>query len=216
MAPVRRRIRWGVMLGLAVGFVALTARPAPATIAEQRARLPPPAECTDPVAGVWRSHRYDPRYNDWSQFTLEIHRDPEDRTRLVGIIRNHSWSGGPDVEEPPANCTFGMRRWVVSMDAVGSASDDGSIQFGGVGQWRLDERICMGWGGYNLDNFTGVIDPEIQEFQSVNNDGGRSVNEPTVFRRISCFQENTPTEPHPNIRIEPPALYPQDSGCSCL
>ena len=30
--------------------------------------------------------------------------------------------------------------------------------------------------GYNLDNFSGEIDPEIQEFQSLNNDGGRDVD----------------------------------------
>jgi hypothetical protein len=188
---------------------------APATIAEQRARLPPPAECNDPVAGVWRSHRYDPRFSDWSQFTLEIHRVPDDPTRLRGTIRNHSWSGGPEQQEPTAPCTFGMRRWVVSMDAVGTASDDGRVQFQGVGQWRLDEQICLGWGGYNLDHFSGVIDPAIQEFQSVNNDGGRSINEPTVFRRISCFNENSSADPHPNIQVEPPPLFPGQSGCGC-
>ncbi|MEM9188579.1 MAG: hypothetical protein AAGF12_05360 [Myxococcota bacterium] len=213
---MRRARRFAIVTLVVIGGFAVSARPAPATVAEQRARLPPPAECTDPVAGVWRSHRYDPRFHDWSQFTLEIHRDPEVPGRIFGIIRNHSWSGGPELEEPPSNCRFGMRRWVVSMDAEGTASDDGRIQFGGVGQWRLDERICQGWAGYNLDNFTGTIDPAIQEFQSVNNDGGRSVNEPTVFRRISCYQEDTPSEPHPNIRIEPPPMFPETSGCGCL
>ena len=53
--------------------------------------------------------------------------------------------------------------------------------------------------GYNLDNFTGTIDPEIQEFQSVNNDGGISVNEPNVFRRIRCFEGPAPTDD-----VEPP------------
>jgi hypothetical protein len=39
---------------------------------------------------------------------------------------------------------------------------------------------------YRPDHFTGTIDPAIQEFQSVNNDGGRAVNDPMVFRRIAC------------------------------
>jgi hypothetical protein len=41
------------------------------------------------------------------------------------------------------------------------------------------------------------------------------VNEPTVFRRISCFDENDPVQEHPNIRVEPPPMYPEPSGCGC-
>jgi hypothetical protein len=42
---------------------------------------------------------------------------------------------------------------------------------------------------YHPDHFTGTIDPQREEFQSVNNDGGRAVNDPMVFRRIGCVDQ---------------------------
>jgi hypothetical protein len=50
----------------------------------------------------------------------------------------------------------------------------------------LQHRACGHPHGYNPDNFSGEIDPWRAEFQSVNNDGDRAVNEPHVFRRIRC------------------------------
>lgn len=181
---------------------------APATIEEQRARLPPPAECDDPVQGLWKSHQYDPRYGDWTVFTLNIRRAEGSPGGLVGTITNHSWDAGPAQEEPPP-CGRGTQ-WIVSMDARGTASGDGRIAFGGIGGWRLDRVVCeRGPGAYNLDNFTGVIDRELNEFQSVNNDGGRAVNEPTVFRRVSCFE----SPPAPHVNPVPPPFYPKmDTG----
>jgi hypothetical protein len=66
--------------------------------------------------------------------------------------------------------------------------------------------------GYNLDRFSGVIDHEIEEFQSVNNDGGRYVNVPTVFRRVSCDDTK---DIKPRVSVEPPPFYPpkEDRGC---
>jgi hypothetical protein len=178
------------------------------TIAEQRQRLPPPAKCTDPVAGVWRSHTYDEQYGEWNSFTLQIHRDPAEPTRLVGEIHNHSWFG-PSTEVQPGPCA-GALRYEVSMDALGTLSGL-DLEFGGQGAWRLDKVLCGSFdGGYNLDHFTGTIDPAIQEFQSVNNDGGSALNVPTVFRRISCFDD-----PIAHPRVDPPPFLPPSSGCAC-
>lgn len=213
-AGARRRHLWRRLAAATlIATVWLVPRAAPATIEEQRARLPPPAECgDDPVTGVWKSHQYDPRYADWTIFMLHIRRDPEDRSRLVGTITNHSWSGTPQQEEPPP-CGAGGWQWVVSMDARGTVSEDGRIFFGGIGQWRLDQVICdRGPWGYNLDNFTGVIDRERNEFQSVNNDGGRSVNDPTVFRRVACLDGPAPA---PHVRVEPPPFYPDMGRGGC-
>ncbi|MEZ4407613.1 MAG: hypothetical protein R3A52_14210 [Polyangiales bacterium] len=47
----------------------------------------------------------------------------------------------------------------------------------------------------------------------MNNDGGRSINDPTVFRRIRCYEPEV--QPHPVVR--PPAFQPPSRnrwGCS--
>jgi hypothetical protein len=45
----------------------------------------------------------------------------------------------------------------------------------------------------------------------VNNDGGRAINDPTVFRRVRCYEP--PAVPHPVVA--PPAFRPPSrSGCS--
>jgi len=181
------------------------------SVSSQRDRLPPPADCSDDeVVGVWKSHNFNPAYTHWSQFTLHVRRTEGQPDRLEGSISNHSWDGGPDQKEAP-DCDRTSRRYVVSMDAVGTVKD-GFIEFGGVGEWRMDRMICgLPTFGYNLDQFTGTIDQDIQEFQSVNNDGGISVNEPTVFRRVKCFvEEMEPTGP-----VEPPPFQPPKGlGCS--
>jgi hypothetical protein len=185
---------------------------APATIQEQRARLPPPAECDDVVAGVWKSHQFDPRFGDWTIFVLDVHRVSGSDRELEGTIVNHSWDAGPEQQEP-GPCR-GQIEWQVSMDAWGQVDADGRIRFGGVGAWRLDRVLCVrGPGGYNLDQFSGVLDPELNEFQSVNNDGGRAVNDPTVFRRISCHRPDEPR--NPTVVTTPPPFYPRmnEGGC---
>lgn len=183
-----------------------------ATIEEQRARLPPAAECDDEiVAGVWRSHTYDERYSEWNVFTLTIRRVPGQADQLVGTMTNHGWNGTPADAEPPPCARQTGSEWIVGMDARGNAQGN-QIFFGAYGQWRLDDVRCStGPGGYNLDNFTGVIDPAILEFQSVNNDGGRAVNEPHVFRRIRCPPIDSAIAP--SVTTRPPAFYPEGSGC---
>lgn len=186
---------------------------APATIEEQRARLPPPAECADEIiAGTWRSHSFHERYGEWYVFTLEVRRSADDPNRLEGNIQAHFWMGGPEDEEPPPCSEQSNGEWIVSMDGEGHVEGN-DIQFGGVGRWRLDRTVCGSriW-GYNLDVFTGTVDPSILEFQSVDNDGGRAVNEPAVFRRIRCPPMNSAVAPETQSR--PPAFYPSYGGCS--
>ncbi len=107
------------------------------------------------------------------------------------------------------------------MDAVGRVHD-GAVEFRAVGQWRLDALHCGEWdGGYNLDAFTGPLDLERLEFQSVNNDGGSAVDEPTVFRRVTCLP-TSPAEAERAARVvvRPPAFYPPEgegpepTGCA--
>lgn len=209
-SSVRKKIsRTLLKLAAFLLLVLPSIRFAQATITEQRARLPPPARCEDPVEGVWKSHMYRPRWGEWECFYLEIHRVPGEKTALRGTIRNHSWRGTLQ-EQEPGPCK-GRDHWEVSMDAQGTIKGN-KIVFHGIGQWRLDRTFCgRGPWGYNLDNFSGTIDPELLEFQSLNNDGGRAINEPTLFRRIRCF----PPQSQPHIRVEPPPFYPErpSSGC---
>lgn len=213
--PVSRKHRLGQLALAGFVFATMCPRKAPGgTVEEQRARLPPPATCQDPVEGIWKSHDYDPRWGDWTVFTLEVHRVNGSENELEGLIFNDTWYGDQTQSEP-GPCQ-GNLRFKVSMDARGSVVD-GKIMFGGIGQWRMDEVVCGSWdGGYNLDQFTGTIDPEIQEFQSVNNDGGRAVNAPTVFRRVKCFDEGGDDAPF--VEVAPPPFYlPQEerAGCGC-
>jgi hypothetical protein len=204
MARRRRLLLVPVALGL------LVAPAVEATIEEQRERLPPPADCGDVVEGEWRAHRYSQRFRDWRIFTLTIRYQPGSRTDLVGTIRNQAWDGRPDQPEP-GPCGLTPEQWVVSTDARGTILGN-EVVFSGVGQWRL-ERVDCGDGpsGYNLDRFSGTIDPELEEFQSVNNDGGRAVNEPTVFRRIRCF----PPDAQPHIEVAPPPFFPRRTARGC-
>lgn len=187
---------------------------APATIEQQRARLPAPAKCEDPVAGVWRSHAYNEMWEEWNIFTLTVRRIDGSPTLLEGTVTNEAWFG-PDTEENRGRCE-GRLQYLVSMDGKGQVID-GNIAFGGVGEWRLDEVFCGVFdGGYNLDQFSGKIDPDRLEFQSVNNDGGRFVNVPTVFRRIKCLDEGS-DDTDPEVHVAPPPFYPppESGGCSC-
>lgn len=194
---------------MAVAFVLPSL--APATVEEQRQRLPPPATCGDPVEGVWMSHAYYPRYRDWYIFTMEVRRVSAGSPLLTGQILAHSWTGSANESAPPA-CAPGRDRWEVLMPARGRLLPDGTILFGGV-SWRTTAIHCGGGpASYNADQFSGRIDPALQEFQSVDNDGGRSVNEPTVFRRVRCFEP--PPVPHPVVA--PPPFNPptRRGGCA--
>jgi hypothetical protein len=183
-----------------------------ATVEEQRARLPPPASCPDAVEGVWMSHKFDPRFWDWYVFTLRIRRSAPGAQTLVGDIQSHYWDGGPDDPQPPAACRPGMQHQTVFMTAQGIANN-GRIEFWGT-SWRPEQSLCGAApvaGQYNLDHFSGTIDANLQEFQSVNNDGGRSINDPTVFRRIRCLDPG----PAARLTIAPPPFAPPRHAAGC-
>jgi hypothetical protein len=188
------------------------ARGAGATVAEQRARLPPPAECEDEVEGLWRAHQFWDWRSEWYVMTLEIHRVKKGEPALTGTIRSEYWHGEAKDQQPPPCPT--RYHFIVRMPAVGSYQT-GDVAFGGT-SWTLDQAPCGGRPGrYNPDKFTGRIDPKIQEFQSVNNDGGAAVNVATVFRRIQCF--DAPGAAVPTVEVRPPAFRPKTKrgGCGC-
>jgi hypothetical protein len=192
--------------------LAIDVSEAPATVAEQRSRLPPAAECESEVEGKWKALIWD-EDDEWYEFTLEIHHDPDDKTKLTGTITVHSWNGPANEPEPPSKCR-GLN-YIGKMDGSGSFVD-GQVVFGGA-DFHITEEICGRPGLYNEDQFSGKLEPERQEFQSVNNDGGDAVNEPTVFRRIGCFDQPQ-DKPNPaSGDIKPPSFYPKkrrsSGGC---
>lgn len=170
------------------------------SIEEQRARLPPAAEqdagadCSDPAAGVWLGQQYNGRSRTWQRYRLEVRRVAPGSPELVGQVRVHFWAGWYSHSTPVTNCDGGRLSAEVTQNAVGRINGL-SLAFGGT-DWRTTQVFCQPPGqviSYNPDRFTGVIDPSIQEFQSVNNDGGSAVNEPVVFRRIECASAPRPT-----------------------
>ena len=90
----RSRRAW---LVLGVGLVLLPTL-APATIEEQRARLPPAAtNCDDPVAGVWMSHKFEDFQLYWYVFTLRIQRRAD--YTAIGILNASSVYDGQRLPE---------------------------------------------------------------------------------------------------------------------
>jgi hypothetical protein len=120
------------------------------TIEEQRARLPPAAECDDErVAGLWRCQIYEENYVEWSTFTLNITRDPGDPSQLRGTISNHGWDGGPGDAMPPTCDRQSGGEWSVSMDALGTVRNEHEIAFGGIGA-RVAVRPTFGASGLGV------------------------------------------------------------------
>jgi hypothetical protein len=202
-----RRVVAAAVLVVA-GLLTLLPSLAPATITEQRNRLPPPAFCEDEVEGIWRSHSYWEHHGQWYLFTMEVRRVKGEPNRLQGHIVSHYWAGGPRDEEPPV-CAPGGYRQIVRMPGAGNIAN-GMVTFGGT-SWTLEQTFCgPPTANYYPDVFSGRIDPALQEFQSVNNDGGPAVNVPQVFRRIRCLDP----ESQPHVTVTPPAFYlPERGGC---
>ncbi len=197
-----------------VAGVVLFASAAPASIEEQRARLPPPAHCDDPVEGEWRGKKFEVRYGNWFAVTLDVHRTAPRALTLTGRIVARLWyASAQDVEPPP--CARPHRDYTVEMPATGTINGQ-AIAFGSS-SYRLVALHCGTHESYNPDNFSGVIDSAIQEFQSVNNDGGRAVNDPMVFRRVRCFEPGA-VDQHRDLSavIVTPPLMPisRSRGCS--
>lgn len=190
-----------------LGVMTIGVREAPATVEEQRARLPPAAECASPVAGKWKSLNFDLRQRTWYEYILEVHEDPNDPTRLTGMIYVDTWNGPEDSPEPPVPC---QRRFKGQMVGRGSFVN-GDVAFGG-GEFELTDVECGRAPMYNPDQFTGRLEPERQEFQAVNNDGGDAVNEPTVFRRVGCFDNQ---RKDPDGKVAPPPFFPKHHSSGC-
>jgi hypothetical protein len=119
----------------------------------------------------------------------------------------HFWRGSPTDKTPPP-CGFTSVEATVSMpDATGKV-DGQHIEFGAT-HYKWDKIACGRPGIYNPDHYSGTIDPARMEFQSVNNDGGEMVNEPTVFRRVSCSESAGKLA----IGIKPPEYAPKRHAC---
>jgi hypothetical protein len=157
------------------------------SVGEQRAMLPAAARCRDIVAGTWRAHKYNPQDHDWVIFTLRIHRLPDNR--LQGSIVARLWTGYAMDSRPPGRCGGLLHDldYLVRMPAQGSLTNGTHVTFSAI-TYHVERAFCASaYFSYNPDAFSGDIDEERQEFQSVNNDGGRDRNAPYVFRRIGCL-----------------------------
>ncbi|MFO0648907.1 MAG: hypothetical protein U0326_21880 [Polyangiales bacterium] len=96
-----------------------------------------------------------------------------------------------------------MRHWIVDQPAQGTWDDlTKRAQFWGTA-WTVRQVLCERWVRYAPDHFAGTVDREIEEFQAVNNDGRSAVNEPTVFRRISCGELPAPSLAGPTAPSPP-------------
>jgi hypothetical protein len=203
----------GVFVAIAsIALPLVLARPLFATIEEQRARLPPPAVCPDRVEGIWMGQKYAAPYGEWYVYTLRIRRASLGSDALTGDIVARYWTGTANDAHPPACVAGGIDRSVIQ-PAQGLVAN-GRVAFGGT-SWTPLEARCGGPappGTYNTDHFTGLIDAVLQEFQSVNNDGGRAVNDPTVFRRIRCLDAHDGA----HVTVAAPPFVPprRRAGCS--
>lgn len=190
--PTRQRT--ALALGvLVVSSLALWPRDLPASIEDQRARLPPApqaSECTDDVSGVWRAHVYYTRLRDWYRYELRIQRSGD---ALTGSILLRGWTGRPEETEPPV-CRPGLRDAEWSETATGSVSQTPqgtAVRFDGT-SWRVERTHCgSASGDYALDHFAGLIDGQRQEFTSINSytfSSGERFEDPTLFRRVECVR----------------------------
>lgn len=203
------RARLGTLLVLLSAGLVLAPARGRATIEEQRARLPPPASCEDPVAGQWRAHVFYRHVQQWYVFVLDIARAGDEQ--LVGSIHVDFWDGDELDVQPPA-CRL-ARRGEVFEHASGSLRGL-ELRFDAT-DWR-DEAVCGSiGGGYLLDRFSGTIDPERMEFQSLlNADAPEWRDVPTVFRRIRCT-DGGDAAAEPKVVVAPPPFEPPEDARGC-
>ena len=150
---------------------------------------------------------YTARQQTWYEYTLAIRRsapaaDGKVSGAIEGLMTSHFWRGDMSEDKPPS-CTPGRRELTVKMQGKGTVDAAGTVTFGATA-FTVDSITCGQPGRYNPDNFSGKIDSALQEFQSVNNDGGDAVNEPAVFRRIRCLDAPGRTK----AQAPPPAFAP--------
>ncbi len=191
-----------------------------ASVEEQRRRLPPAAECADDLEGEWLALTYNEWFHDWYQVRLRVKRVSKGSSELEGDMLVRFWYGQASEQKPPGCSQPGAHERLVFQTAKGSFRD-GEIRFDAQ-TWKYAPDTCFRDGRYNLDHYSGRIDPKLHEFQSVNNDGGRAVNEPSVFRRIKCQEGSAAIVEQPgprpsdvSIELRPPEFKPpRRLGCS--
>src|SRR5687767_9107064 len=95
------------LLALAVALVivvSLLPRGSSATVEEQRARLPPTAECPDRVEGTWLAMVFMGYQQTWYEYTLQIKRsapaDAKGNGPIEGEMISHYWYGGVKEDKP--------------------------------------------------------------------------------------------------------------------
>lgn len=213
--PSRRAILAVLVAGTA-GLHLYTC-PALGTIDEQHDRLPPPALCADPVEGFWSAQNYVPAHRQWYAFTLEIHRKEAGKPDLTGEIEVHFWTGTAESTTPPPCGPGGQDVFITS---PGSGVLDGDRVRFEASTYRVDRVTC----GpkkfhYRTERFSGTIDEALEEFQSLDDDGGYLVDEPFVFRRVGCLDSPPAVAPSPAPSSRPapePTPAPAPSrGCGC-
>ena len=150
--------------------------------------LPEAIDCDDPVIGTWVSREHYPEHGDWYRFELVVRRDERDPGQLLGVVTSRSWSGTSD-RLLPGVCSSDEASfdWSVRMSAVG-VFDGSKLSFDGRGLDVEGTRCGPTFQAsrYNIDHFTGHLLEGGRYLTAVNNDGDRAVDEPHVFRRISC------------------------------
>jgi hypothetical protein len=208
--------RWRLSLSCALlAAMALSPSLLFGSIEDQRARLPAAAvqdvgtDCSDPATGTWLGQQYNPRSFSWQRYELTIRRTRPGANTLVGEVRVHFWIGPYSLSTPQTDCARPFLAAEVMQNATGTINGL-EIAFGG-NDWRTSRVFCQPPGtriAYNPDHFTGTIDVAIQEFQSVNNDGGTAVNEPVVFRRIRCADAAV----QPSVVVLAPAESPRPAN----
>jgi len=154
----------------------------PNSLGAQRQRLGGGAECDDAVAGVWKSSIYDPLRGQWYAFTLTMRRDGE---YLSGTIVSKFWTGPRHSARMPSSCAETSLFAQVSMPATGSVEGT-RIRFGARSA-NVDRVFCGDHVQYTPDRFSGHVDPDAHELQSIVTDGLNLVDQPMLFRRVSCL-----------------------------
>jgi hypothetical protein len=139
------------------------------------------ARCPDPAAGTWRAMKYDPDQHHWVTFTLRIRRSGD---ALTGTILSRTWSGGPSDRRPPECRPFGSDI-TVRMPARGHFSG-GEMVFESSSYQIVREDCPSRPFNYAPDRFRGTVDAAGERFDSLNNDGAYDIDEPYMFRRVSC------------------------------
>ncbi len=121
------------------------------------------------------------------------------------------WTGGPKDAQAPACAASNHFRSVD--EPVQGTFRDGVLDVLAT-EWATADDSCRPVRGYLVDRFTGRLDPEIQEFQSLlNADAPEWRDVPTVFRRIRCTHQERPVEPDPIVTVPPP-FQPPTRGVS--